>query len=149
MLNHYQSDVVIALAENDMVVSRTANALHYRYNSVQYHIKTITEKTGLNPLCFFDLVRLYAMAKEKEQVMKEMTLEQAIKYLQPIADNAQLCNYQEALRIAMDSMREVERLRKELEEERYRHDRYVDYACDRDRMIDRMNAEAEKCESSD
>ncbi len=149
MLNDYQRDVIIAFAENDMITEKTAKVMVYSRNTVDYHLKNIKKKTGLNPMCFFDLIRLYAMATEKDTVMKEMTLEQAIKYLQPIADNAQLCNYQEALRIAMDSMQEVERLRKELEEERYRHDRYVDYSVDRDRMIDQMKAEMDKCESTD
>ena len=118
MMNELQKSVVIALAENDMSVDRTHTAMHYHRNTLQYHISQIRKQTGLNPRNFFDLVRLYAMAKEESEMMKKMTLEQAIKYLQPIADNAQLCNYQEALKIAMDSMREVEKLRKELEEAR-------------------------------
>lgn len=81
--------------------------------------------------------------------MPKMTIKEAIDYLQPIADNAQLAGYHAALRVALDAMREVEKLRKELEDERYRHDRLVDYSVDRDRMIDEMKAEAEKCESTD
>lgn len=81
--------------------------------------------------------------------MPKMTIKEAIDYLQPIADNAQLAGYREALDVAIDAMREVEHLREELEDERYRHDRYVDYAVDRDRMIDKMKAEVEQCESTD
>ena len=44
-----------------------------------------------------------------------MTLKQAIDYLQPIADNAQLASYSEALEIAMRAMREVTELREKLE----------------------------------
>ena len=39
-----------------------------------------------------------------------MTLKQAIDYLQPIADNAQLASYSEALEIALRAMREVTEL---------------------------------------
>lgn len=47
--------------------------------------------------------------------------------------------YVEAMQEAAD---ELEKLQAELEDERYRHDRYVDYAVERDRMMDRMRGES-------
>ena len=67
-----------------------------------------------------------------------MTYKEAIQYLQPVADSTPLVGYGGALRAALQAMQEVESLRAELEDERYRHDRYVDYAVERDRMMDRM-----------
>lgn len=52
-----------------------------------------------------------------------MKLNEAIDYLQQIADNAELSGYSEALAVALDAMREVDRLHGELKDERYRHDR--------------------------
>lgn len=68
----------------------------------------------------------------------QMTLKQAIEYLQPIADNAQLAGYHAALNAAMDAMREVEKLRRELEDERYRHDRQADFTVGQGEKIDRL-----------
>lgn len=81
-----------------------------------------------------------AEAQYKEEAM-QMTIKEAIDYLQPIADNSDVPKHVEALRVALDAMREVEVLREELKEERYRHDRYVDYSVDRDRLIDELKAE--------
>lgn len=42
--------------------------------------------------------------------MAKMTIKGAIDYLQPIADNAELSGYSEALAVAMDALREIEKL---------------------------------------
>lgn len=114
MLNELQKSVVIAYASNGMRVESVANQMHYHRNTIVYHLETITKKTGYDPRNFFNLIKLYEMATGKEIVMPKMTTKQAIAYLQPIADNAQLSGYQEALSIAMDAMREVEELREKL-----------------------------------
>ena len=80
------------------------------------------------------------------------TMEEAIAYLQPIADSATaMPNYSKALMIAIGAMERVpvldERLKHleaELRDERDRHDKYVDYAVERDRMIDQLKKEAER-----
>ena len=41
--------------------------------------------------------------------MAKMTIKGAIDYLQPIADNAELSGYSEALAVAMDALREIEK----------------------------------------
>ena len=45
-----------------------------------------------------------------------MTIKQAIEYLQPIADSAQLAGYSAALAVAIDAMREVEKYRDAMQE---------------------------------
>lgn len=46
--------------------------------------------------------------------MSKMTIKEAIDYLQPIADSAQLAGYSAALSVALDAMREVQSLREKL-----------------------------------
>ena len=75
--------------------------------------------------------------------MPEMTIKEAIDYLQPIADNAQLAGYHAALSMALDAMREVEKLREELKDERYRHDRQADFTVGQSKVIDDLRAENE------
>lgn len=41
--------------------------------------------------------------------MSKMTTKEAIDYLQPIADNSDIAQHGEALRVALDAMREAER----------------------------------------
>lgn len=87
------------------------------------------------------------------------TMEEAIAYLQPIADSATaMPNYSKALMIAIGAMErvpvlerllqtqreQIHKLEAALRDERDRHDKYVDYAMERDRMIDQMKKEAER-----
>lgn len=55
-----ETDIKIlkGFAECDMNVSETARTLMYHRNNVDYHLKKIAEETGLNPFCFYDLVKL-------------------------------------------------------------------------------------------
>ena len=46
--------------------------------------------------------------------MGKMTIKEAIEYLQPIADSAQLAGYSAALAMALEAMREVDSLREKL-----------------------------------
>lgn len=59
MLTERQSDVVSALAFASMNVSEATRMLGCARNNVLWHIAKIKEKTGLNPLDFFDLYELY------------------------------------------------------------------------------------------
>lgn len=51
-------EILKAFAENDMNVSKTARESMYHRNNIVYHLKKIEKETGLNPFCFFDLVKL-------------------------------------------------------------------------------------------
>ncbi len=55
--------VIIGFADNDMNLSKTARVLHYHPNSLRYHFPRITEKYNLNPLKFYDLIKLVEMAR--------------------------------------------------------------------------------------
>ncbi len=56
--------IVIALADNNMNVSKVSRVVFMHRNSLAYHIGKIKRTTGLDPLNFYDLVELVRMAKE-------------------------------------------------------------------------------------
>lgn len=58
-----EKNIVLSYAENDMNETKTARAIHYHRNTIEYHFKKITEKYGLNPHKFYDLIKLIKMAK--------------------------------------------------------------------------------------
>ena len=57
--------VVLAYAENNMVVTDTARALFMHRNTIQYHLDVVAKKTGLSPMKFYDLIKLVEMLKER------------------------------------------------------------------------------------
>lgn len=67
MMSELQKRVVIAFAENDMRIDRTAAAMMYSRGTIQYYLDKIRRDTGLNPRCFFDLIKLYKIAKGEEK----------------------------------------------------------------------------------
>ena len=50
--------VVLAFADNNMNATETGRKLFLHKNTVQYHLESVGEKTGLSPMKFYDLVRL-------------------------------------------------------------------------------------------
>ena len=65
-MNETDKEILIVFAENNMNVCETARVLIYHRNNVDYHLKRIEEKTGLNPKNFFNLVKLL----QKEGILK-------------------------------------------------------------------------------
>lgn len=54
------------LANNNLNVSETARKMHYHRNSIVYHLEKIKEETGLNPVKFYDMIKLLHMFKEDD-----------------------------------------------------------------------------------
>ena len=54
------------LAKNNLNVSETARKMHYHRNSIVYHVEKIKEETGLNPVKFYDMIKLLHMFKEDD-----------------------------------------------------------------------------------
>lgn len=50
--------VVLAFADNNMDATKTGRNLFLHKSTVRYHLESVWEKTGLNPLKFYDLVAL-------------------------------------------------------------------------------------------
>ena len=63
-------NVLIAYADNDMSVSKTAESMFFHRNTVEYHLNKVRDNTGQDPRCFHDLVQLFQLAKDKIDVVK-------------------------------------------------------------------------------
>lgn len=58
MLTERDREVVLAFAKNNMDAAKAARDMPMHRNSVIYHLERVKKKTGLNPLVFYDLVKL-------------------------------------------------------------------------------------------
>lgn len=59
-------EIILALADCDMSVARTGQKLYMHQNTVKYHLAKVKKETGLNPKCFYDLVKLLAMIERED-----------------------------------------------------------------------------------
>ena len=62
-MSEHEKKVILALADNRLNTSDAANALNLHRNTVLYHIGKIRWSTGLDPLDFHDMCKLYAMVR--------------------------------------------------------------------------------------
>ena len=60
-LTELQKEIVKAVADNDMKISKAAEELHLHRNTIKYHRKTILRTTGLDCLNFYELQKLLNM----------------------------------------------------------------------------------------
>lgn len=73
MLTNANKKIVLAFAENDMKVSKTARSTFYSKNTIDYHLKCVKQKTGLDPFKFYDLVEiLTALENEGKEKFKKL-----------------------------------------------------------------------------
>lgn len=66
VLNDLQRDVILALADYDLNIGKTAEELHYHRNTITYHVGVIKKKTGYDALTFYGLERLLWMLADEE-----------------------------------------------------------------------------------
>lgn len=59
-----QAEIIVALANCDMKISRVSEKYYFHRNTIVHHIENIKKKTGLDPQNFFDLCELYPIAKD-------------------------------------------------------------------------------------
>ena len=57
---------VLALADNNMNVAKTGKELFFHRNTIVYHLDKVKRNTGLDPLNFYDLMKLVLCLKEGE-----------------------------------------------------------------------------------
>lgn len=57
-LTPLQMEIVRTLADNSMNLSATARELYHSRTGLQHHLKRIHERTGLDPMNFYDLHEL-------------------------------------------------------------------------------------------
>lgn len=59
-----EAKVIVALAHNKLSGREAARSLNYHHNTIYYHRVKIRKATGLDPVDFFDMQKLYPIAKE-------------------------------------------------------------------------------------
>lgn len=57
-MTQFQKVIIRELAKNNMNVTKTARTLFFHRNTIDYHVRQIRLETGLNPLKFYDLLKL-------------------------------------------------------------------------------------------
>lgn len=63
-MTNKEKKIVLAYADNDMLMSKTAESLFYHPNTIRYYLNKIKRKYGLDPCRFYDLVALVNSIKE-------------------------------------------------------------------------------------
>ena len=66
MLTDVQKEVLKKFADNDMKITCTAKAMYMDWNTINYHLREIKRKTGLDPKRFWDLVSLLEGVRKYE-----------------------------------------------------------------------------------
>lgn len=59
-----EKETILAFAECNMNVQDTANKVFAHRNTVVYRFQRIKEKTRLNQICFYDLIKLLEMVNK-------------------------------------------------------------------------------------
>lgn len=57
------AELILALADNGLVMHKVAKKTYRHPNTVRYHVQAIKDKTGLNPTDFWDMQKLVPMAQ--------------------------------------------------------------------------------------
>ena len=68
MKNHAKThelrrSILKSLADNNLNACAVARELHYHHHAIEYHCRGIQRDTGLNPKCFYDMIKLLKMYK--------------------------------------------------------------------------------------
>lgn len=63
-MTEHELKIIKTLADCNMNVQKTANKLNYHRNTIVYHLQKIENETRLNPMNFYDLVKLTNSIKE-------------------------------------------------------------------------------------
>lgn len=66
-MKEQEIDLIRALAECDMSVTRAAKRLYMHRNSVYHYARRIQEKTGKNPFTFYGLCDLLAIVGKTDE----------------------------------------------------------------------------------
>ena len=64
MLDDKKREIIQSLAENSLCVTLVAKKLYIHRNTALYHLNQIKKKTGLDPLNFYDLIKLLELVKD-------------------------------------------------------------------------------------
>ena len=65
MFSDKEREVIAAMCRNDLSQNRAAKDIYVARGTVEYHIKKVREKTGLDCRHFMDAVRLLSMINKE------------------------------------------------------------------------------------
>lgn len=57
-MTEQQTKIVKMLADCNMNIQAVANFMNYHRNTIIYHLQKVEKETGLDPMNFYDLVKL-------------------------------------------------------------------------------------------
>lgn len=60
-----EKEVILQMCEYDMNVSQVSRVMGLHWNTVMWHIEKIKQRTKLDPLRFYDLVKLREMIENE------------------------------------------------------------------------------------
>lgn len=66
VLTDKQREVVLALADCSMSITKTSKKIFRNRNTVLYHIRKVNETTGKDPMNFYDLIELVEATIERK-----------------------------------------------------------------------------------
>ena len=61
-------EIIRGLADNNMKVTETANAMYIHRNTVLYRAKRVQKKTGIDPFDFYGLCKLLMLVGQMERI---------------------------------------------------------------------------------
>lgn len=62
-MTQLHAEVILALADTNLKISKAAEKLYRHRNSVVFHIEQVKKTTGKDPMNFYDMVELVEAAK--------------------------------------------------------------------------------------
>lgn len=65
-MNDRHKAIILAMADCDLQISKTARKLYCNRNTIIYHLQKIKVETGLDPEKFWDLCKLVEIAREEK-----------------------------------------------------------------------------------
>ena len=72
MLSDADKEIILTLADNNMNISSTAKSLFMHRNTVVYHLGKVKKVTGLDPMNFYDLIKLVSLINPQKLREEEL-----------------------------------------------------------------------------
>lgn len=71
-MTEQHKQIITALCKYNMCQSEVARRMNYHRNTLIYHIQKIKDQTGLDPLKFYDLVKLRTMVGIEDEYLNRL-----------------------------------------------------------------------------
>ena len=64
-MDDWDAEIIIALADNNMNITKASRVLYVHRNTIEYHIRKVKRNTGLDATQFHDLCKLLQMMRRE------------------------------------------------------------------------------------